>query len=323
MKERAPQLSVPKALQGLAIAGVLIVPVLTVSPYWTFVLATGLAYALAALSVNVLLGEAGVIGLFTATFMGAGAFVAAAVATHVSNWTVALLAGTAACVVLGGVMGLPGTRLRGMTFGVVTFAFAVAVGAFVFSNGFLGIDPAAGAGISRPEIGGIDMSVDRNFYFLMLAIGAVAWLVVRVHQMTLPGRSWRAIRDDEVAALSVGVRVARFKIWACALSGGLAGLAGVLLLTLQSQSNAEPFSAVRSLLIFAAAVTAGVRTLAGAILAGALLAVLPELLTDAGASGDIVPLVFAAGVLVSLSGRDGITGIIGDRAARLLRSARA
>jgi len=313
------RLSLKVALVGVALAAALVVPVVIVTPYWKFVFATALVYAIAALSVNVLLGQAGMVGLFPAAFMGIGAFVAAAIYLQVQSWPLACLGAVVAATAIGALVGLPGVRLRGMAFGIVTFAFALAVDSLVLRGGFLGIDPALGATLPRPAIEWADLYVDENFYFFILAAAVIVWLVVAAHERARPGRAWRAIRDNEVAALAVGVRLARYKVWAAALAGGVAGIAGVLYLSLLSQANSEPFEPIQSLLSFTAAVTAGTRTVVGAVLAGILISVLPEALRSLGVSGRVVPLIFAVGVLLSLHGTDGIVGAV-SHAGSVLRS---
>jgi branched-chain amino acid transport system permease protein len=299
----------PATLAGpvLLLGGLLIAPQL-VSPFWVFVLAGALVYALAALSVNVLYGQAGMIALFPAAFLGIGAFAGAIITREGQGWFVALVGAAVVSFVLGAAAGLPGTRLRGMAFGIVTFAFALAMDTVVFRHGILGIDPAFGATMARPELAGVSFADDLNYYYLVLAVAALTWLVVKGHEASRVGRAWRAIRDNELAGLAIGVPVSLYRVWAAALAGAVGGVAGVLFVTLQSQANAESFTPTQSLLIFTAAMTAGTRNVAGAVLAGALIIVLPQLLTDVGVVPEIVPLLFAVGVLVSLRGANGIVG---------------
>jgi branched-chain amino acid transport system permease protein len=299
----------PAGLAGLVLllGGLVIAPQL-VSPFWVFVLAGALVYALAALSVNVLYGQAGMIALFPAAFLGIGAFAGAIITREGQGWVVALIGAAVISFVLGAAAGLPGTRLRGMAFGIVTFAFALAMDTVVFRHGILGIDPAFGATMTRPELAGLSFADDLNYYYLVLVVAVLTWLVVKGHEASRVGRAWRAIRDNELAGLAVGVPVSLYRVWAAALAGAVGGVAGVLFVTLQSQANAESFTPTQSLLIFTAAMTAGTRNVAGAVLAGALIIVLPQVLTDLGVEPAIVPLLFAVGVLVSLRGANGIVG---------------
>ncbi|NLT06239.1 MAG: branched-chain amino acid ABC transporter permease [Solirubrobacterales bacterium] len=302
---------------GLALlAALALVPQLA-SPFWVFVLATAVAYMVAALSVNVLLGQAGMVGLFPAAFVGLGAYFAAIVAGETGSWVLAVLAAAAVCLAVGAVVGVTGTRLRGMAFGIVTLAFALAMEAVAFRHGFLGIDPAFGATLDRPVLLGVDFIDDVSVYYLVLAVAVVTWAVVALHERARPGRTWRAIRDDEVAAMTLGARVGLYRIWAAALSGAVGGVAGALFITVQGQANVESFTTFASLLIFAAAMTAGTRSVAGAVLAGLLLAALPELLIELAITGKVVPLLFAFGVLTSLKGHDGIVGGVRHAASAL------
>jgi branched-chain amino acid transport system permease protein len=304
------------------LAALVVAPQL-VSAFWVFVFAGALVYALAALSVNVLYGQAGMIALFPAAFLGIGAFAAAIITREGQGWAVALGGAAAVCFALGAVAGLPGTRLRGMAFGIVTFAFTLAMDTAVFRHGVLGIDPAFGATIARPELAGVSFADDLAYYYLVLVVAALTWLVVRGHEVSRVGRAWRAIRDNELAALAAGVPVSLYRIWAAALAGAVGGVAGVLFITLQSQVNSESFTPTQSLLIFTAAMTAGTRSVAGAVLAGALIIVLPQLLTDVGVEPGIVPLIFAIGVLLSLRGANGIIGAAQHGAGELALAVRS
>lgn len=308
----------------LVLAALLAAP-LAVDDFWTFVFATALIYVLAALSVNVLSGQAGMIGLFPAAFLGIGAYSAAVLSAEGAPWLLAFAGAVCVAVVLGALVGLAGTRLRGMTFGIVTLAFALAADTYIFRRGIFGIDPAFGAQLDRPELAGIDMFDEQNFYYFILLIGVVTWIVIFLHERARPGRAWRAIRDNELAALAVGVPVGVYRIWATALAAAVAAVGGVLFVALQGQVSVESFTPVQSLLIFTAAMTAGTRTVMGAVIAGFLLIVLPQLLTEAGVSASVVPLIFAVGVLLSLKGTDGIVGAVQQasaRAAQVLRTRR-
>lgn len=313
---RRPSSRVSRAGGALLLAVLLLAP-LGVDEFWTFVFATAVVYMLAALSVNVLFGQAGMIGLFPAAFLGVGAYSAAVLADKGLPWIGAFAGAIVVAIVLGALVGLAGTRLRGMTFGIVTLAFALAADTFIFRRGVFGIDPAFGAALDRPEIAGFDAFDERNFYYFVLAVAVVAWVVVRLHERARPGRAWRAIRDNELAALAIGVPVGAYRIWATALAGAVAAAGGVLFVSLQGQVNVESFTPVQSLLIFAAAMTAGTRTALGAVIAGVLLIVLPQLLDQWGISSSVVPLIFAAGVLLSLRGADGIVGGIGQAATHV------
>jgi branched-chain amino acid transport system permease protein len=293
---------------GAVFLSLLAIAPLAVAPFWQFMFTQALIYALAALSVNVLFGQAGMIALYPATFLGIGAYSANIIHNRVSSWVAALLVAVAVSAIIGGVLGASGTRLRGMIFGIVTFAFALAMDSLVFRHGILEIPAGLGASMNRPDAFGVNFFNDQNFYYVVLVVGVLTWLLVAAHEWTRPGRAWRAIRDNEAAALAIGIRVFGYRIWAAALGGAVAGAAGVLFVTLHGQTNVESFTPVQSLLIFTAAMTGGTRSPIGAVIAGALLILLPQLFSDWGISGNIVPIIFAIGVLLSLQGSYGIAG---------------
>ncbi len=191
--------------------------------------------AIIALSYVVVTGYAGQVSLAQLTLAGVSGFALAGL-TH--SWGVPfplapLLAALIATAV-GIVVGLPALRLRGLTLGVVTLAFATAIEALWFQNGqFV---PAGGAVVTSPRLFGIDLSIGTGHAFPRLEFGllvlvtlvAVAWGVARLRTSSL-GSAMLAVRANERSAAGIGVNVVRVKIISFALSSFIAGIGGALL----------------------------------------------------------------------------------------------
>ncbi len=289
---------------ALALAAALILYVLWLGDFWTFVFIGGLTSATVALSVGVVYGRAGMVSLCQFSFAAVGVWVMAWLNVNTSlPFVIMLLLGGVAAVPFGLVIGLVSLRLRGVNLAVATLGFASATSVVLRKNAFPGA--FTNQAITRP--GGF---TTENGYFLFccLVFGAlVALLAVLVRTRT--GRAWSAVRQSERATASLGLPVARVKLAAFSTGAFIAGIGGGLLggqSGVVSNRSFEPFD---SLLIFAVAVLVGARYVDGALGAGLLGAVLPELFRKWGIPLDVAPLFFGVGVVtVLMRGADGAHG---------------
>jgi len=235
---------------GMSIVTALLPLIVTLPPFngfspqrvWIDHFATAGIFVLLALGLNVVVGLAGLLDLGYAAFYAIGAYTYAFAASsftgaHVPFW-IMLLVGAVVAAVFGILLGAPTLRLRGDYLAIVTLGFGEIVpivfrNASELTNGTNGI-----AGIDRPElpilvIGGNPFEVVFNSasplsYYITMAVivTAVLILVYRLQDSRL-GRSWQAIREDELAAASNGVNTVSTKLLAFALGATTAGFAGV------------------------------------------------------------------------------------------------
>ncbi len=186
-----------------------------------------LCFAVAASAVNLLLGYMGMLSFGHAMFFGFSAYVSGHVATvfgMAPQW--AILAGTAASVLLGGVVGLIAIRLQGIYFAMSTLALAQMVYFFCvqapFTNGEDGMQ-----NIPRGVAFGVwDLKSDISTYFFVLLICAACILLIARLVHSPVGRIIAAIRDSEPRAVSLGYNVNRYKLAVFVFSAGVTGLAG-------------------------------------------------------------------------------------------------
>ena len=198
-------------------------------PFYLVVASRILLYALAATSLNLLVGFGGMVSFGHAAFFGTGAYVVAIAAMHGldSAWTAWPLAmGVAAFAAL--VIGAISLRTRGVYFIMITLAFAqMMFYVFVSLKAYGGEDglPLAHRSVAGP---GLDLKSDTTFYYVTLGLVALAsgllWRLVNSRF----GRALQGIRENETRMEAVGFPVYRIKLAAFVIAGAIAGLAGAL-----------------------------------------------------------------------------------------------
>jgi branched-chain amino acid transport system permease protein len=246
--------------------------------------ALAVVYGLAILSLVLLTGYVGQVSLCQATFVGIGAYTSAWLFNvfHV-NYLLAMAGATAAAFALGVLIGLPALRLRGIMLAIVTLGVALVFDRYFFTdhafdwftNGASGwrVD---GVVILRVPMDWID-HVDNVYRFGLLLFLLVAVLMVNIHDSG-SGRRFRALRDSELAAATMGVDLVRYKLLAFGLSAAIAGLGGSIWPLAAGQVSAQPFDVFYSLQFAAFAVLMGVRFVPAAVLGGFFAAFVPTLL---------------------------------------------
>ncbi|MFF0476076.1 branched-chain amino acid ABC transporter permease [Streptomyces sp. NPDC004284] len=269
-----------------------------------------LIFATVALGLNIVVGLAGLLDLGYVAFLGVGAYAAALVSgaptspvgLHLPFWA-AILVGAAASLVFGVLIGAPTLRLRGDYLAIVTLGFGEIFRIAVNNaDGTSGPDITNGANgiasIPNLDILGFDFGAEHsiagftigrfaNYFFLMLLIMAVVVLVFRRSGDSRIGRAWVAIREDETAALAMGINGFRVKLIAFALGASLAGLAGTVqahvtyTVTPEQYLFAGPIPP-NSAFLLAAVVLGGMGTMSGPLVGASLLFLIPNKLQFMG-----------------------------------------
>lgn len=275
-----------------------------------------LIYMIAALSLTLLSGFAGQISFGHWAFVGFGALF--------GGWLLerfalnALVAGAVVC--LGGIVialaiGVPALRIRGLFLAVATLGFAVASASYLFTLPIFTFFGVA----ERPVVFGFSFDSELAFYYLCLAFVVATILVVRNIRNGRWGRNFVAVRDNDRAAASYGVRGTASKLLAFAASGFFASLAGYLYLFNQSTVNAGAFPVETSLLLFSAVVIGGLGSIPGAIIGALYLRGIqffaPSLQLLSTSFGLLLVLMFAPGGLGGLAfqGRDAVLRWLANR----------
>ena len=301
-------------LASQAVAFLAGVAVLLVLPHWlSDFRASEVAYVgvyfIAILGLNILTGYTGQISLGHGAFMAIGGYTTAIMVGHHNVrdlWTIPL-----AGLIAGGaglLFGLPALRLAGMYLALATFGFAVALPAVLkkfdhFTGGTEGIQlfgrPGfTGKGFENVHVLGQTLTFNDWLYYLTWTIAAVLFVVAWAVLGGRMGRTFRAIRDSEVAATSSGVNLPLYKTLAFGLSAFYAGIAGSLFALATTFVNPDTFPVVLSLYIVIGAVVSGLGSIWG-ILAGALfIQYVPDLASKYVSKAPGAPSVAYAIVLI-------------------------
>lgn len=261
-----------------------------------FLLSRMLVFAIAAVSVTVLIGWAGQLTLGHFAFVGLGSMVTAALVERGIGFGAALGFAAVAGALAGVLVGAPALRLRGLFLAVTTLAFAIAASNWLFQLEILR-GKSTTVTVPRGSILGFDLTSQRSYYWLCLVVLTVAGAAVAHWRDTGIGRSLVAVRENEARASSLTVSPALMKLGAFAFSAALAGLAGGLLAGLRVSFTPNSFGPELSLQLVSMVIIGGLGSVAGAVLGAVYVVGLPTVLGD---SAEIALLTSGAGLLVLL-----------------------
>lgn len=248
-------------------------------------LTTVIILCVAALGLNVMVGSTGLLHLGIAAFVGLGGMTLAILTVPINPLEIgflpAVLVSVGVTAAVGLLLGAPSLRLRGDYLAVVTLVFGEVVRVLLrnleqITGGMQGLGPVPppGAGVI---IGGLDIGrsfvVDsRWFYYLsLLVLGAVVFFLRFVERSAL-GRAWIAVREDALAAATLGISVTRVRLSAFAIAAAIAGLAGSLsVASLGTTGDPNAFGFNRSVAILCAVILGGLGSIPGTLVGVAIL----------------------------------------------------
>ena len=275
----------------------------------------GLVVAVISLSLVALTGLSGQVSLTQYLFVGLGAFVTGS--TFGGNSVLGMLLGGLVAAVVGAIVALPAVRLRGLHLALSTFGIAL-----VGREAILG-DPRifglGGKSVGRPEILGLSTRTDAAFAVWCAVVFGILAVAVGALRRSWYGRQLNAIRDSELAAATLGLRVRRVKVVIFSFSAFVAGCAGALFGGAAGAVQGTQFEPVTSLVVVLFAYVGGITTVAGALIAGALFALLGYAESNIA---DLAGLVFVAiGAAAIGLGRqpNGLAGVVLEAAGRVRR----
>jgi len=276
---------------------------------WVRIIDIALLYVLLALGLNIVVGYAGLLDLGYVAFYAVGAYMLGLLASpqltdtfpaiaaafphglHLPWWIVipigALVAGGA-----GVLLGAPTLKLRGDYLAIVTLGFGEIVRVFLNNldapvnitngpKGITGIDEIKILSVSlgqTQDFFGLDWPKVTNYYFILLILCVIAVVICFRLERSRIGRAWMAIREDEVAAKSMGINTRNLKLLAFGMGATFGGVSGVMFASFQGFISPESFSLPESVMIVAMVVLGGIGHLPGVIVGALLLAALPEVL---------------------------------------------
>lgn len=265
-----------------------------------------LIFALAATSLNLILGFGGMISLGHAAYFGAGAYTVGILMQHgvLSGWIALPLAiGVGALLALA--IGAVSLRTRGVYFIMITLAFAQMMYYLIISLRDYGGDD--GMSLYQRSDLGIDLSSDTAFYYLVLAAFAACFFLIARLVNSRFGRVVQAIRENEGRMEAIGYPVFRYKLVCFAIGGAIAALAGALLANQNMSVSPNLLHWTQSGALMVMVILGGVGTLWGGLLGAVVFLLLEEILTGYTIHWQLgLGLVLLAVVLVLPNGLAGL-----------------
>lgn len=240
-------------------------------------------YFILTVSLDLVLGTTGLLQLGHAGFYGFGAYVGALISTVLlpNTWAgfwIGLPVVILLTMAVGFLVGVPTLRLRGIYFALATLAFGEIMRELFLNWQSVTNGPFGMRAIPSPHIASRDLGGPTGSYYLIYVFCILTVWVVYSLRKSRFGRFWRAIREDETGASTMGINIFSMKIWALMISAGIAGAAGSLFAHYISYINPSNFTMDDSILILSMAIIGGRDKLMGAFIGSAALIMMPEML---------------------------------------------
>lgn len=256
---------------------------LTLEDYYLSVAVLAGIYIMVGLSLNVIVGYAGMFSVGHAAFYGVGAYTAAILNLNYHIPILLLLpVGGLTAAILGFLLSRPILGLRGDYLTIATIAFNE-IFRIVLKNNPFGLTggPPGLAGISRPEILGLVISQPIHYYYLVLCFVLLTVFIVQRLEHSRLGRAWMYIREDQVAAEAMGIDTTRAKLIAFVIGAAWAGVAGVLYAGRYRVIAPENFVFLESVVMLCIVVLGGLGSIPGVLVGTAAMVVFPEAVREA------------------------------------------
>jgi branched-chain amino acid transport system permease protein len=243
-----------------------------------------------ALGLNVVVGFAGLLDLGYAAFFAIGAYTMAFLTSTVSpigfvrdgnhvNFFLAMFISAVVAAIFGVLLGAPTLRLRGDYLAIVTLGFGEIVPLVIkntpeLTKGTQGMNP-----IGYPEILGFSFVIDPvPWYYLIVAVLLLSVLITARLRTSRVGRAWAAMREDEVAAASMGVNLVTTKLFAFALGASFSGFAGSIWASYLQVIAPEQFDFSVSIFVLCMIILGGLGNIGGVIAGGLMLGFVDRIL---------------------------------------------
>jgi len=251
----------------LLLTGYLFTPYFVTNLYHLHILNLAGIYTLVVLGLNILSGYTGQVSMGQAGFFAIGTYVSALL---MMNWSIPFWSASAMATVMAGlfgaVIGIPAMKLSGPYLVLATVGFGEIV-RLVLLNWTPVTKGAAGlVGIPLPTVLGFVVTTEEHFFYLILAsLLAGVFIALRIADSKI-GRTYRAVREDELAAEAMGVNINRYKISAFIISAMFAGFAGSLFGSFSGVTSPDNFTFDESVGFLCMSVIGGNRSIVGAVI---------------------------------------------------------
>lgn len=259
-------------------------------------------FSILSLSLNIVVGYAGIMSLSHAAFYGIGAYVASLMSLHMHTpFVINLACAMLISGIFGAILALTSIRLKGDYFVIATYAFQIII--FNIINNMVGFTggPLGLPGIPKPSVLGYVLKT--NISYLALTVVLVIftyWFINKIVKSPF-GRLLKTIREDELFAQASGRNVISTKIILFSVSASLAAISGVIYATYISYIDPTSFTILESIFIISIIIIGGAGNLKGSIVGAFVLVALPEALRFVGMPNSIaanVRQIIYGGILV-------------------------
>jgi branched-chain amino acid transport system permease protein len=273
-------------MAAIAVMAVALIPILGSDFFITTVMIPFLVFSLATIGLNLLTGYAGQLSLGTGGFMGVGAYACYKLATLFpeANILVLLVASGLFSAALGALFGLPSLRIKGFYLVVATLAAQFFLDwcfnriAWLYNYNASGAIEVPTRAVLGVVVTGPTASPLARYYALLLIVGLMTWAASNLVRGRI-GRAWMMVRDMDIAAELMGVRLLRTKLLAFAVSSFYCGVAGALMVFLWlGAAEASSFSINVSFQVLFMVIIGGVGSLVGSFMGAAFIWILPILI---------------------------------------------
>lgn len=294
------------------------VPVICKNQYLMIVMCNALIYSIAVYGLSVMLGMGGQVTFSTSGIMGIGAFTSGVLTVRLGvHPMLAFLASIIISGIFSLVIGSVLFRLKG-----TYFAFASIALTQILYVIMLNWRPVTGGaeglpGIPPFNLGFIVIDSTKKYFYLIFFISLICGLIVHRIRISSLGQSLASIRDNEIAANCLGVKVFRTKVISFVIAGSFAGIAGSLYAFLNSYLSAESFTFDQSAIYLIMVMLGGVASTVGAFIGAVLLTMLPEWMRFLQT---YYKLIYGIGVIILMVFMPmGIAGLVKEISARVLK----
>lgn len=245
-------------------------------------------YAILGLSLNLVVGYAGLLSISHAAFYGIGAYTTAILLTKTNlGFFSSVILGLLLAGVISLFIGLVLSRFKGDYYALVSLGFNIIIFSVFLNWQNLTKGPFGIAGIPKPELLGIDFNNNINFLMLIFAFLILIYVICRFIVNSSFGRVLKAIREDEVVISVFGYNTFYFKLVIFIISAMMASVAGSLYAVYITFVDPSSFQAIESVFILAIIILGGLANLRGSVLGAIFLILLPEILRFIGFPSEI------------------------------------
>jgi branched-chain amino acid transport system permease protein len=236
-------------------------------------------YSILSLSLNLLVGYAGLISFCHASFYGAGAYISTLLMMKAGfAFIPAFIIAIVGSVLISFLVSLPSLRLRGDYFVLATLGFQIIFFSLLYNWISLTRGPYGIPGIPQPKFFGLQIDSMGSYFVFSAVLALLCGLFVYLVGHSPFGRVLKAIREDEVYTAALGKNVMLYKVKAFALAAGLAAVSGVLFAGYMRYIDPTSFTMNESLFIISIIIIGGTGNQAGPLIGTVLMILLPEIL---------------------------------------------